>query len=206
MMGRRELWRFNFVRISKQPSTRFFRRLPMGANVNSSSFRRARVRPLSLVASRDKPILVIAHCTELLDQAEQKIRYVWPEAFIGRIQGARNEQLGDVLLASTQTLVAGRHIPQPGLIIYDECHHSRAGRALGVLERLDVFTPNGPPLFCFAVAPKRYVLFNIDGKGRPILRKASAHGLGHLRAPCTDADVPRSIPKPVVSSHELGVH
>ncbi|EJY57214.1 type III restriction protein res subunit [Alicyclobacillus hesperidum URH17-3-68] len=61
-----------------------------------------------MVASRDKPILVIAHRTELLEQADQKIHYVWPEAFIGRIQGARNEQLGDVLLASTQTLVAER--------------------------------------------------------------------------------------------------
>ncbi|SDX02161.1 Helicase conserved C-terminal domain-containing protein [Alicyclobacillus hesperidum] len=105
--------------------------------------------------SRDKPILVIAHRTELLDQAEQKIRYVWPEAFIGRIQGARNEQLGDVLLASTQTLVAGRRIPQPGLIIYDECHHSRAEGALGVLERLGVFESDGPPLLGVTATPSR---------------------------------------------------
>ncbi|GMA59351.1 hypothetical protein GCM10025858_38540 [Alicyclobacillus sacchari] len=105
--------------------------------------------------SRDKPILVIAHRTELLDQAEQKIHYVWPEAFIGRIQGARNEQLGDVLLASTQTLVAGRRIPQPGLIIYDECHHSRAEGALGVLERLGVFESDGPPLLGVTATPSR---------------------------------------------------
>ncbi|SDW97242.1 Helicase conserved C-terminal domain-containing protein [Alicyclobacillus hesperidum] len=105
--------------------------------------------------ARDKPILVIAHRTELLDQAEQKIHFVWPDAFIGRIQGARNEQLGDVLLASTQTLVAGRKIPQPGLIIYDECHHSRAEGALGVLERLGVFESDGPPLLGVTATPSR---------------------------------------------------
>lgn len=105
--------------------------------------------------SRERPILVIAHRTELLDQAEQKIHFVWPEAFIGRIQGARNEQLGDVLLASTQTLVAGRRIPQPGLIIYDECHHSRAEGALGVLERLGVFESDGPPLLGVTATPSR---------------------------------------------------
>ena len=39
------------------------------------------------------------------------------------------------------------------------------------------------PLFCFAISAKRYALFNLDGKGRPIIRRASAHGLGHYAAP-----------------------
>jgi hypothetical protein len=38
-------------------------------------------------------------------------------------------------------------------------------------------------LYCFCVSPKRYCLFNIDAHGRPVLRKASGHGLGHLRSP-----------------------
>jgi hypothetical protein len=42
------------------------------------------------------------------------------------------------------------------------------------------------PLYCYTISSKRYALFNLDAKGRPILRKASAHGLGHLRSP-TDA-------------------
>lgn len=42
------------------------------------------------------------------------------------------------------------------------------------------------PLYCYAISSKRYALFNLDAIGRPILRKASAHGLGHLRSP-TDA-------------------
>lgn len=39
------------------------------------------------------------------------------------------------------------------------------------------------PLYCDTISSKRYALFNLDTKGRPILRKASAHGLGHLRSP-----------------------
>jgi hypothetical protein len=39
------------------------------------------------------------------------------------------------------------------------------------------------PLFCYTISSKRYALFNQDEKGRPKLRKASAHGLGHLRSP-----------------------
>ncbi|MGA2636192.1 hypothetical protein [Methylocella sp.] len=39
------------------------------------------------------------------------------------------------------------------------------------------------PLFCFAISAKRYALFNLDAEGKPVIRKASAHGLGHIVAP-----------------------
>lgn len=61
------------------------------------------------------------------------------------------------------------------------------------------------PLYAFAVSAKRYVLFNLDQQGRPVLRKASGHGLGHLRPPYTEKNAPRQIPKPVVSQKDLGV-
>ena len=41
---------------------------------------------------------------------------------------------------------------------------------------------------CLAVSAKRYVLFNRDSNGSPIIRKASAHGLGHLLPPYDDPD------------------
>ena len=64
----------------------------------------------------------------------------------------------------------------------------------------------GPePLFCWAVSAKRYALFNVDRKGRPILRKASAHGLGHLRSPYEDTSPAVGIPAPRVPLHEIGV-
>lgn len=50
-------------------------------------------------------------------------------------------------------------------------------------QRKDLAT--APPLFCYAVSAKRYALFNLDGD-QVRLRKASAHGLGHLVAPFVD--------------------
>ncbi len=42
------------------------------------------------------------------------------------------------------------------------------------------------PLYCAAISAKRYALFNLDDDGEPIIRKASAHGLGHLLSPYDD--------------------
>ncbi len=60
------------------------------------------------------------------------------------------------------------------------------------------------PLFCYAISAKRYVLFNLDG-GRPVLRKASAHGLGQLSAPYDDQDAPPELPRPRVALPKIGV-
>lgn len=54
------------------------------------------------------------------------------------------------------------------------------------------------PLYCWAVSAKRYCLFNLDHSGRPVLRKASAHGLGHLRAPYGRNNSAPGVPKPQV--------
>jgi hypothetical protein len=42
-------------------------------------------------------------------------------------------------------------------------------------------------LFCYAISAKRYVLYHLDSEGRPVIRKYSRHGLGHLLNP-TDPD------------------
>lgn len=61
------------------------------------------------------------------------------------------------------------------------------------------------PLYCFAISSKRYALFNLDHHGKPIIRKASAHGLGHFMAPYPEGDAPKSIPAPSVPLSEIGV-
>lgn len=61
------------------------------------------------------------------------------------------------------------------------------------------------PLYCFAVSAKRYALFNIDADGRPVIRKSSAHGLGHLRAPYGEIDAPKSMPAPSMPLENIGV-
>ena len=52
------------------------------------------------------------------------------------------------------------------------------------------------PLFCLAISSKRYSLFNMATDGGPIMRKVSAHGLGHLRSPYEEANAPVHLPTP----------
>lgn len=52
------------------------------------------------------------------------------------------------------------------------------------------------PLYCFAISAKRYALFNLAGDGSPVMRKVSAHGLGHLLDPYNEADPPPGFPTP----------
>lgn len=59
-------------------------------------------------------------------------------------------------------------------------------------------------LYCFAISAKRYALFNIEN-GKPVLRKASAHGLGHLLDPYPEAEAPRDIPVPALPLREIGI-
>jgi hypothetical protein len=60
------------------------------------------------------------------------------------------------------------------------------------------------PLYCFAISAKRYALFNLEER-RPVLRKVSAHGLGHLLPPYEHRHPSLDIPEPVVSLHDLEV-
>lgn len=60
------------------------------------------------------------------------------------------------------------------------------------------------PLYCLSISAKRYALFNLDSDGRPVIRKFSAHGLGHLMEPYTEDKPAPDVPKPVSEVHELG--
>jgi hypothetical protein len=61
------------------------------------------------------------------------------------------------------------------------------------------------PLYCWAISAKRYALFNIDVAGTPVIRKASAHGLGHFMAPYPEADAPGCVPAPSLPLSDIGV-
>jgi hypothetical protein len=54
------------------------------------------------------------------------------------------------------------------------------------------------------ISAKRYVLFNVVD-GRPVIRKASAHGLGHLRPSYEEKDAPKSVPAPAIPLTKIGV-
>jgi hypothetical protein len=61
------------------------------------------------------------------------------------------------------------------------------------------------PLYCFAISAKRHALFNLGKDNRPVLRKVSAHGLGHLVPPYPDSLQSPEIPAPSVPLENLGV-
>ena len=65
--------------------------------------------------------------------------------------------------------------------------------------------PKFEPLYCFCISAKRYALFNLGKSGEIIIRKASAHGLGHYLAPYEADDAPESIPAPSVALDKIGV-
>ena len=62
------------------------------------------------------------------------------------------------------------------------------------------------PLYCYAISAKRYALFNRT-RNKIVLRKASAHGLGHLLDPYPESEAPREIPPPPdgLSLKDIGV-
>lgn len=60
-------------------------------------------------------------------------------------------------------------------------------------------------LLCWAISAKRYVLFNLGDDGAPVIRKASAHGLGHLKAPYDEQSPAIGIPNPSVKLKDMGV-
>lgn len=52
------------------------------------------------------------------------------------------------------------------------------------------------PLHCLAISSKRYALFNYAPDDTPIMRKVSAHGLGHLLKPYDNDTAPANLPVP----------
>lgn len=72
-------------------------------------------------------------------------------------------------------------------------------------ENFALDTGEPEPLYCWAVSSKRYALFNRAHDGGPMLRKVSAHGLGHLRPPYDASNAPDHIPAPHESLLRSGV-
>jgi hypothetical protein len=72
-------------------------------------------------------------------------------------------------------------------------------------ENFGLETSEPEPLYCWAVSSKRYALFNLAHDGSPILRKVSAHGLGHLWPPYRADNPPADIPAPDAKVMRSGV-
>ena len=88
--------------------------------------------------------LVLAHREELLKQAEQKIKMVYPEADTGILQSQELSGLeAEICIASVQTAV--NHIKELrarnfNLCICDEAHHAAASSYIKIFKELDFLT------------------------------------------------------------------
>lgn len=104
--------------------------------------------------------LVLAHRSELLDQAASKLRAVNPELHVEVEQAHRRAGSADVVVASVQTL-QGRRLerldPEEfAAVIVDEAHHATAPSYRKILRHFGVDAPGGArPLIGVTATPRR---------------------------------------------------
>lgn len=85
--------------------------------------------------------LIIAHTDELITQAIEKTRFVWPEADIGRVQAIVNDFDNQVVVASVQSAWRKKRLERLKeqdfqLLIVDEAHHAQAGTYKTLIQEL----------------------------------------------------------------------
>lgn len=133
----------------------------------------------NLAAEMGVRTLVLAHRDELVRQAAEKLREVWPGApSIGIVKGQENDIGCHAIVASVQTLARPKRLarlgprfgePDPeidalfptharapfGLVVVDECHHSSAATYGRILEHVGCGQPGGPLLLGVTATPDR---------------------------------------------------
>lgn len=102
-----------------------------------------------MCAEAGQGVLVLAHRTELISQAIDKLQQVNPGLRIGRLQGTTKEYrapvvVGSVMTAATATTLPLLRMRRWGLIVVDETHHIVAETYMRVLRELGAFEPDGP--------------------------------------------------------------
>lgn len=107
-------------------------------------------------------ILLLAHRTELLEQARDKFAMVAGERFTtGLVQAASDDLDADLTIASTQTLAQDHRLERLldrrsfALVCVDEAHHVESATMRRILERLGCFRDDGPLLLGVTATPDR---------------------------------------------------
>jgi ATP-dependent helicase IRC3 len=96
-----------------------------------------------------RPALVLAHRTELIDQAMDKLAMVAPDLRIGRFQGRLKQWRAPVVVGSIQTVSTDASLRLLGaagfgFIVVDETHHAAAPTYVKALTALGAYRPDGP--------------------------------------------------------------
>lgn len=116
-----------------------------------------------LLKSRGGRGVVLAHRSELLTQAADKLHTVAPEIPVGIVQGGRSRLDAQVLVASIATMARGglaALLKDVRTVVVDEAHHAVSKSWTDVLTALGAFRPGGPLVVGFTATPDR-----ADGKG-----------------------------------------
>lgn len=95
----------------------------------------------ALIKQLQKKTLVLAHTTELLDQAKDKLRMICPELDIGLVQAGSKEYDRSVVLSTIQSAKQKETLEELkkqgfNLCVYDEAHRAGADSARFVLSSL----------------------------------------------------------------------
>jgi ATP-dependent helicase IRC3 len=86
--------------------------------------------------------LVLVHRDELLRQAIEKIRLVWPAARISTVEAGYGSYLGQVTIASVMSIVRRLDkVPRIQKVVTDEAHHAPARSWLKIYKRIDELFP-----------------------------------------------------------------
>ena len=87
------------------------------------------VTAVSDAKSVGKRTLFLAHRHELVDQAINAFRKIWPDVTIGRYEGSVREKDAYVVCGTVQSIAGNLEDFQPddfGYMVIDECHHGTA--------------------------------------------------------------------------------
>lgn len=128
-----------------------------------------------------RPVLIVAHRRELLEQAAEKVAWLNPDAKIAiECAGQRAPRDTDIIIASIQTLGPSgcKRLAwlRPGLIICDEAHHAIAPTYRRVFERFGAMGGDALLLGCTAT-PHR-----LDKENLRQIFQVEAYRMGLLEA------------------------
>ena len=95
-----------------------------------------------VIRRRGGRALVLAHRDELITQAADKLRLVWPGVDVGVVKARRDETAASVVVASVQTLGPKRLATLPtdfSTVVVDEAHHAAAPSYRRILQHVGAF-------------------------------------------------------------------
>lgn len=109
------------------------------------------LKPVADCIAAGRRALWLAHRTELIEQAEEKLKGDSSGLDVGVLQARRREVDRAVIVASIMTAIQPGALSllrqlDIGLVVYDEVHHATAPSSLRLLDELGLFDPAGPRL------------------------------------------------------------